>query len=51
VEDEDDAGRGQVGRVVPVLALVFARVRHGAIEADLVGGQLVEAVDSLQQAV
>jgi len=45
VEDEDDAGRGEVGGVIPVFALLLSSVRHGSVQADFVGHELVEAVD------
>ena len=48
VEDQDDGGLGQVGRVVPMLALFLPEIRDRSVEADLVRDELVEAVDTLE---
>merc|ERR1719150_2375595 len=48
VEDEDDAGGGEVGGIVPVATLLLSCVRHSPVQRDLVTHQLVEPVHSFQ---
>ena len=48
VKDQNHGGFGQIGGVVPVLALLFPEIGDGSVQTDLVGDQLVEAVDALE---
>lgn len=48
VEDQDDGGPGQIRRVVPMFAFGLSEIGNGSVQADLVGDQLVEAVNAFK---